>query len=127
MPRRLLSFASVSAATRTVRPTPLGIDFEILEGDAILGPAIERGSWADHESALMLAHLRPGMRVLDLGANIGWFSTLAVLRGCEVHAFEPVPDIARSGFCHACFSGDYPIPVAQREVGGDRQLRLIGV
>lgn len=84
----------MSAATRTVRPATLGIDFEVLEGDAIIGPAIERGSWADHESALMLAHLRPGMRVLDLGANIGWFSTLAVLRGCEVHAFEPVPDIA---------------------------------
>ena len=90
----LLSSRTVSASTRTVRPRELGIDFEVLAGDAIIGPAIERGSWADHETALMLAHLRPGMRVLDLGANIGWFSTVAVLAGCEVHAFEPVPDIA---------------------------------
>lgn len=84
----------MSATTRTVRPQRLGIDFEVLAGDAIIGPAIERGSWADHETDLMLAHLRPGMRVLDLGANIGWFSAAAVLAGCEVHAFEPVPDIA---------------------------------
>lgn len=84
----------MSAPTRTVRPRELGIDFEVLAGDAIIGPAIERGSWADHETELMLAHLRPGMRVLDLGANIGWFSSVAVLAGCEVHAFEPVPDIA---------------------------------
>ncbi len=84
----------MSAPTRTVRPQRLGIDFEVLAGDSILGPAIERGSWADHETDLMLAHLRPGMRVLDLGANIGWFSSAAVLAGCEVHAFEPVPDIA---------------------------------
>jgi len=84
----------VSLATRTVRPRNLRIEFEVLEGDSIIGPAIERGSWADHETALMLAHLRPGMRVLDLGANIGWFSAAAVLAGCEVHACEPVPEIA---------------------------------
>jgi FkbM family methyltransferase len=80
--------------TRRVRPPALGFEFEILEDDAVIGPAIERGGWEAHESALFLAHLRPGARVLDLGANIGWFSCLAVLAGAEVHAFEPVPRIA---------------------------------
>lgn len=80
--------------TRIVHPKGLDLDFEILAEDTIIGPAIERGSWEDHESALFRAHLRPGVRVLDLGANIGWFSTLAVLAGAEVDAFEPVPRIA---------------------------------
>ena len=80
--------------TRLVRPRALELEFEILADDAIIGPAIEQGGWEAHESALFRAHLRPGARVLDLGANVGWFSCLAVLAGAEVHAFEPVPHIA---------------------------------
>lgn len=79
---------------RTVRPPDLGIEFDVLADDAIIGPAIERGSWADHETALLCAHLTSGDRVLDLGANVGWFAVQAILAGCEVHAFEPVPQIA---------------------------------
>jgi FkbM family methyltransferase len=84
----------MALATRTVRPQGLGLELEILEGDAIIGPSIERGGWEEHESRLFRAHLSRGARVLDLGANIGWYSVLAVLAGCEVHAFEPVPEIA---------------------------------
>lgn len=80
--------------TRRVKPRALELELEILEADAVIGPAIESGGWEAHESALFRAHLRPGARVLDLGANIGWFSCLAVLAGAEVHAFEPVPWIA---------------------------------
>jgi len=80
--------------TRLVRPHSLGFEFEVLAGDSIIGPAIERGSWADHETALFRAHVAPGARVVDLGANVGWFSVQAVLAGAEVHAFEPVPAIA---------------------------------
>ena len=83
---------------RTVRVPGLaggrGLDFDVLADDAIIGPAIERGAWEEHETALFLAHLRPGDRVVDLGANVGWYSVLAILAGCEVHAFEPVPAIA---------------------------------
>jgi FkbM family methyltransferase len=79
--------------TKTVRLAG-GLAFEILAGDAILGPAIERGMWEEHETRLFRAHLEPGARVVDLGANVGWFSAQAVLAGCEVHAFEPVPWIA---------------------------------
>ena len=80
--------------SRTVRSPFLGFEFDVLEGDRIIGPAIERGVWEEHETRLFQAHLREGARVVDLGANIGWYSTLAVLAGCEVHAFEPVPAIA---------------------------------
>lgn len=80
--------------TETVRPPGLGIEFEILAGDRIIGPAIARGAWEADETRLFRAHLRPGDRVLDLGANVGWFTVQAVLAGCEVFAFEPVGGIA---------------------------------
>ena len=73
---------------------PRGLDFDILADDTIIGPSIEGGTWEDHETRLFLRHLRPGGRVLDLGANVGWFAVQAILAGCEVHAFEPVPGIA---------------------------------
>lgn len=72
----------------------LGLELEVLAVDDVIGPAVARGSWEEHETSLFRAHLRPGARVVDLGANIGWFSVLAVLAGAEVHAFEPVPAIA---------------------------------
>jgi FkbM family methyltransferase len=84
----------VQLATRTVHSPFLGFDLEILDGDQIIGPAVERGVWEEHETRLFRAHLAPGCKVVDLGANIGWYSTLAVLAGCEVHSFEPVPAIA---------------------------------
>ena len=84
----------MSAATRTVRIGALDLDFEVLAGDTIIGPAIERGAWADHETALFRAHLAPGATAVDLGANVGWFAVQAVLAGAQVHAFEPAPEIA---------------------------------
>jgi FkbM family methyltransferase len=80
--------------TRSVRVPALGFEFEVIDGDTIIGPAIEKGSWEPHETALFQAHLSQGARVLDLGANIGWFAVQAILAGAEVHAFEPVPAIA---------------------------------
>ena len=70
------------------------LEFEVLADDSVIGPAIERGGWESHETALFRAHLEPGVRVADLGANIGWFSVQAILAGAEVTAFEPVPEIA---------------------------------
>ena len=90
----LLQSNDMALPTRTVRPAALGIELEVLEGDSIVGPSIERGSWEEHETRLFRAHLAHGARVLDLGANVGWYSALAILAGCEVHAFEPVPEIA---------------------------------
>jgi FkbM family methyltransferase len=84
----------MNVETRTVRPPGLGVELEILAGDALVGPGIERGTWEQHETRLFQAHLVHGERVLDLGANVGWYSVLAILAGCEVHAFEPVPHIA---------------------------------
>ena len=79
---------------KTVRPRALGMDFDVLADDSIIGPAIEKGSWADHETFLFRAHVSAGSRVVDLGANVGWFAVQGILAGAEVHAFEPVGGIA---------------------------------
>lgn len=107
-------------ATRTLSPPGLGMEFEVLANDSIIGPSIAGGTWEDHETALFRAHLKPGARVVDLGANIGWFAVQAVLAGAEVHAFEAVPGIAEvarrnveramavsngKGVVHACAAG----------------------
>lgn len=81
-------------AAKTVRAPSIDLDFDILADDTIIGPTIERGDWEAHETALFRAHLRPGATVVDLGANVGWFSVQAILAGATVHAFEPVPGIA---------------------------------
>jgi FkbM family methyltransferase len=131
----------MSFASKTVRVPGLGLDFEILADDTIIGPSIERGIWEEHESRLFRAHLVPGARVLDLGANVGWFSVLAILAGCEVDAFEPVPgiadlcgrNIARAnergpgrGRLHRCAAGDAPgraeIAIARSNFGDNRVL-----
>ncbi len=85
---------AVKHPTRIVRLPGTGLEFEVLEGDAIVGPAIERGAWEEHETRLFRAHLRPGAQVLDLGGNVGWYAVQAVLFGCTVDTFEPVPWIA---------------------------------
>jgi FkbM family methyltransferase len=53
-----------------------------------------RGVWAPAETELCKRELRPGMHVLDVGANIGYFTLLfARLVGPagSVYAFEPEP------------------------------------
>jgi len=59
---------------------------------------IERLMWAGAYERELIAWmkktLKPGMTVLDLGANIGYFSAIAsqlVGRTGQVHAFEPMP------------------------------------
>lgn len=79
---------------KLVRSPSLPIDFEVLAGDTIIGPAIARGVWEEHETRLFRAHLEAGAHVLDLGANVGWFAVQAILAGCDVTAFEPVQEIA---------------------------------
>ncbi len=55
----------------------------------------EQGIWEPFETALFLACLRPGGVCVDVGANLGYFSTLAaslVGDSGSVFAFEPDPD-----------------------------------
>jgi FkbM family methyltransferase len=78
----------------SVSPTAFG-DVLSYTFDDPIGLSIRRfGEWAGAEIGLMTALMRPGDRVLDVGANIG-FHTLAfaekVGASGEVHAFEAHP------------------------------------
>lgn len=56
---------------------------------------INRGTWEPSLTALYTQNITPGMKYLEIGANIGYFTILAsILVGHtgRVHAFEPEPD-----------------------------------
>jgi FkbM family methyltransferase len=52
--------------------------------------------YPDYEEMMFLEHfLRPGDVFYDVGANAGALSVFAAALGCEVFAFEPVPETFR--------------------------------
>jgi FkbM family methyltransferase len=60
---------------------------------------LQAGTFESFERELFVSQLRPGMTVLDIGANIGYYTLLASRAvgpdGC-VYAFEPDPRSCRS-------------------------------
>jgi FkbM family methyltransferase len=62
--------------------------------DGVMRPFMEeRGTWEPDEGKLLGEFFRPGLRFLDVGANVGYFSLLVAHRcpGAVIHAFEPHP------------------------------------
>ncbi|QIG44797.1 FkbM family methyltransferase [Nocardioides anomalus] len=62
--------------------------------DGVMRPFLEeRGTWEPEEGMLLSEFFRPGLRFLDVGANVGYFSLFAAKHcpGARVHAFEPHP------------------------------------
>lgn len=56
-------------------------------------------SWEPSETEYFISKLREGDVVLDIGANVGWFSLVAakyIGANGKVHAFEPRPDTGRA-------------------------------
>jgi FkbM family methyltransferase len=52
------------------------------------------GVYDDHVIAELIRVITPGSTVLDIGANIGWYTIAfarAAQRNCKVVAFEPIP------------------------------------
>ncbi len=102
----------------------------------------ERGIWEPFETALMLAAVAAGDRVLDAGANIGYFTLLAAARvgaAGRVYAFEPEPrnyallarNVALNGFeeratlCEAALAdaaGEAQLYLSEDNLG-DHQLQ----
>ena len=87
---------------------------------------IERLMWAGaYERELVRLFkrvLKPGMTVLDLGANIGYFSVLAaglVGKSGQVHAFEPAPTcFTRLKRNLAAFPWAHAYPIAAADAPG---------
>ena len=64
--------------------------------DLSLTPAIlSTGVWESGLTGYFKEKVKPGMIAFDVGANIGWFSSLFASSGAHVHAFEPNPRLQR--------------------------------
>jgi FkbM family methyltransferase len=73
-----------------------GLRFWLLSGDQYVSPAIATGDYEPIETAFVKRYVRRGMAVVDVGANLGWFTVhLALLVGAKgrVDAFEPRADL----------------------------------
>jgi FkbM family methyltransferase len=55
--------------------------------------AVEDGFWEAWITLWMDRNVEPGSRVMDIGANHGYYSFFLASKGCEVHAIEPQPNL----------------------------------
>jgi FkbM family methyltransferase len=81
-------------------------DFELVQldrfmlytsrSDLLIGEPIRRNrTYEPHVTAVFLERIQAGDVVLDIGANIGYFSMLAASLGAEVYAAEPLAQNVR--------------------------------
>lgn len=73
-----------------------GIRMRLARADRRVAP-VETLNFGDYEPAegrALLALARPGDRILDIGANHGYFSLFLArqVEACQVDAFEPIPE-----------------------------------
>jgi hypothetical protein len=54
-----------------------GFSIYVQEDDTSVGQHVKRGGYEPHVTAVFRDRLRPGMHVLDIGANIGYYTMLA--------------------------------------------------
>lgn len=65
---------------------------------SVSGPILREGKWEPHLTGVFRRYIKPGSRVADIGANVGYFTMLAAsivgIHG-EVLAFDPNSENAR--------------------------------
>ncbi len=129
------------AAKRLLRRVSRGGKLRVRDGDLVFeGPVeswrvlsqIASGGLEPYESELFLSCLAPGMTVLDVGANIGYYTVhaaRAVGPGGRVHAFEPDPRTAQSLRANVRLNALENVTVHELAVSegpGSRELILSG-
>lgn len=86
-------------------------------------PGYLLGTSEPEEQEMLAACLEPGMTFFDIGANIGFFSTLAgrlVGPTGRVIAFEPFPESARRASRNAQLNGFDHVSVVEAAVGASK-------
>jgi FkbM family methyltransferase len=104
--RLLFEYVAVTQGTqiREIRIAPDGVRFQMgEEGIWLLAPpdearvapieAMNFDRYEPEETRVMDLLARGATRILDVGANIGWYAVRFARRmpGAQVHAFEPIP------------------------------------
>jgi FkbM family methyltransferase len=75
-----------------------GFSIYVQEDDAAVGQHVKRDEYEPNVTAVFRDRLRPGMHVLDIGANIGYYTMLSaslVRSSGSVTAIEPNPESAK--------------------------------
>jgi len=90
---RPVVLATIGGADETIEAVAVdGFEILVRAHDQDIGRAIVKDRvYERHVTARMREHLGPGMTVVDIGANVGWFSLLGasvVGPGGHVHAIE---------------------------------------
>ncbi|TWB24575.1 FkbM family methyltransferase [Nitrospirillum amazonense] len=92
-------FSAAPVDTKVVKvgtPRAGFFDFHIhTSNDKYISPELEKdGIWESFETEIFSRLCRPGEFILDIGANIGWYTAIAarlIGPAGRVHAFEPDP------------------------------------
>ena len=105
--------------------SPAGFTILVRPTDASVGAAVAGGALHEpHVTAAFERRLRPGLRVIDIGANIGWFTLLAASRvGAAGQVIAVEPDRGNAGMLEASrrangFENVLLLPVAAGRVSG---------
>ena len=105
--------------------SPAGFSIHVRRGDMAVGAGIANGGLHEpHVTAVFERRLRPGLRVIDIGANIGWFTMLAASRvGPAGQVIAVEPDRDNAGLLEASrrangFDNVLLLPVAAGRVSG---------
>lgn len=115
------------------RQNPLPVDGLWLyhSGHPVLAHLMANGLFEPHVTRLIKTLLRPGMTVVDVGANIGYYSLLAARLVGEqgaVWAFEPAPslaDLLTRSIAENGYEGRvHVIPAAVGDVSGAATLHV---
>lgn len=73
-----------------------GIKMQCPEGDHRVAPieSLNFQSYEEKDASMILKLVPQRSVVFDVGANMGWYSLLIArhIKGCKIHAFEPIPD-----------------------------------
>lgn len=75
-----------------------GFSVYVRESDAAVGRGVKSDAYEPHVTKMFRQYVKPGMHILDIGANIGYFTMLAaslVKSSGSVMAIEPNPENAK--------------------------------
>lgn len=130
--RRLLTFQSEALRVNPVRfsaaPTRFGFSMSGDTADLLQRCVYLFGVWEPNISRWTTGFLRPGDVVVDVGANVGYFSLLcasAVGPEGRVIAFEPVPSIVEALRANLAENGSPPVvvePVVASDEPGEVEI-----